>query len=184
MGATHRLDATRFRHLLQDQHSNRCHPPISCQHSNRCHPPISCQHSNGAVNRCHHRYPARAGRPCQCAFDGVETGGFKSLHGFDLDPLINSNCVPAKGGGEQLTIAQRFQSVPPTNLMPAFQLLSIGATFAIQHGRDARATRGRLRARLTTRIPIFGVDDYSRSFQATMAVPSGDRPRPFPLGAR
>ena len=74
--------------------------------------------------------------------------------------------------------------MPPTNLMPAFQLLSIGATFAIQHGRDARATRGRLRAQLTTRIPIFGVDDYSRSFQATMAVPSGDRPRPFPLGAR
>ena len=30
--------------------------------------------------------------------------------------------------------------MPPTNLMPAFQLLSIGATIAIQHGRDARAS--------------------------------------------
>jgi len=204
IGATHR-DSNRchppigrypiqaFAAVPAFQHSNRCHPPISCQHSivNRCHPPISCQHSIGAthrldatrfrhllqgsslripigathrshasipiaVNRCHHRYPARAGRPC------------------------HEVTSPRPTDHEQGCC----QSVPPTNLMPAFQLLSIGATFAIQHGRDARATRGRLRAQLTTRIPIFGVDDYSRSFQATMAVPSGDRPRPFPLGAR
>ena len=46
----------------------------------------------------------RAGDPHQCAFEGVETEGCKSLHGFDLDPLTESNCVPAKGGGEQLKV--------------------------------------------------------------------------------
>jgi hypothetical protein len=45
----------------------------------------------------------------QCAFEGVETEGCKSLYGFDLDPLTESNCVPAKGGGEQLKV--NFQSV-------------------------------------------------------------------------
>ncbi len=45
----------------------------------------------------------------ECAFDGVETGGCKSLHEFDLNSLTESNCVPARGGGEQLEV--NFQSV-------------------------------------------------------------------------
>jgi len=45
----------------------------------------------------------------KCASEGVEIGGCESLYGFDLDPLTESNCVPVKGGGEQLKV--NFQSV-------------------------------------------------------------------------
>ena len=128
IGATHRLDATRFRHLLQDQHSNRCHPPISCQHSNCCQSvppslsstggtPVPREHSIGAthrldatrfryllqdssltipigathrshasipiaVNRCHHRYPARAGRPASAPLTASKREGLSPFMGL------------------------------------------------------------------------------------------------------